>query len=103
MTQEVIKVADGVYAPTYKVIQEVLNDLLSRLKNCRVVSREINGVSDNSYVYVKNDKVMRQTWDDYFHGSSIRDDEIKELTDNPEDVQIIRTASNLCEIYKNVY
>lgn len=98
--ENIVKVADGIYANTHTVVENLVLDILSKLKTCKVNIYDLNGRSNYSYVYVKDDKVMRQTWDETYHGSSITDDKYTELTSDPEDVEKIKIIKGLYKIYK---
>lgn len=94
MKEDVIEVANGLYADTKTVISKVVEDLLSTLP----ISRDdLRGV-ERSLITVSEGKIYKETWDEDHYGK-ICDEEKRLVSEDPDDIKRIDTACNLINLY----
>ena len=88
----IIKVSDGLYADTDRVIKSVVADILGSI-NGEVCIR-LDDLKGHNYscVTVRDGNIYKETWDEDYH-SNICDEEEFFVSDKPEDIENIRGRS----------
>lgn len=94
----IIKVADGLYADTGKVVKNVIIDILSSING--EVGIGLDDLKGHNYscVTVRDGKIYKETWDEDHH-SNICDEEEFFVSDEQEDIEKLQTARSLMKLY----
>lgn len=94
----IIKVADGLYADTGKVIENVIINILSSIDSeVRIGLKDIRGYGQ-SRTYIRDGKIYKEIWDEDHYGHTCVEDEFF-VSDKPEDLDKLQTAMSLMKLY----
>lgn len=94
----IIKVADGLYADTDRVVKSVIADILGSIESeVGISTRDLNGYN-HSCVTVRDGKIYKNIWDEDHYGH-ICDEEKLFVSDKQEDIEKLQTARSLIKLY----
>ena len=98
MKEDVIKIADGLYADRDVVIKSIIEDILSRFKEPSITLRDIRGYNDCT-IAISDGKIIKDTWEEDHTGHYCNEKRIV-VSEHPDDVMRIETVWHLISLYQ---